>query len=176
MSFVTRAEIAGRLTSNEARQKAGNYHIKASSDRHYIFLSHSHKDRDLVEQFVAWLGSMASAIYIDWADKTVPETCTPATAMYVKKKINECHKLVLLATENACNSRWCPWELGVGDEANGMANVLVFPVTEPNKTWPGNEYIGIYNYVDKDSAGHLWVVDPANNTKTSLSTWLARPK
>lgn len=176
MAFITRSEIAGRLTLNEARAKATTYHTKAASDKHYVFLSHSHKDKDLVEQFVALLGSMTGAIYIDWADKTVPETCTPATAVYVKNKIKECHKLVLLATENACSSRWCPWELGVGDEANGMANVLVFPVTEPHKPWTGNEYIGIYNYVDKDSAGHLWVIDPANSTRTSLSAWLARPK
>lgn len=176
MAFVTRSEIEGRLTINEARQKAGRYHVKASTDRHYIFLSHSHKDKHLVEQFVSLLGEHAQYIYIDWADKTVPESCSPETALYVKKKIHECHKLVLLATDNACSSRWCPWELGVGDEANGMSNVLVFPVVEPNRTWAGNEYIGIYNYVEKDYSGRLRVIDPITKKQIGLGDWLTRPK
>jgi TIR domain-containing protein len=176
MAFVTRADIEGRLTINEARQKAGNYHVKASTDRHYIFLSHSHRDKQLVEQFVALLGEHANYIYIDWADKSVPDNCTPATALYVKSKIHQCHKLVLLATGNACISRWCPWELGIGDEANGMTNVLIFPVVEPNRTWPGNEYIGIYNYVEKDFSGRLLVVDPVTKQQITLGNWLMRAK
>ncbi len=175
MAFVTRAEVQDYRTLVEAHQKANRYHTKVSTDRHYIFLSHSHRDKELVEQFVTLLGEHAQYVYIDWADGTIPENCTPATALYVKKKINECHKLVLLATENACNSRWCPWELGVGDEANGMSNVLVFPVVEPNRTWPGNEYIGIYSYVEKDFLGNLYVVDPGTNTRVALGTWLTRP-
>lgn len=176
MPFVTRADIEGHLTLNEANQKSAHYHTKASTDRHFIFLSHSHKDKALVERFVALIGAQANSVYIDWADKSVPEQCTPATALYVKGKIKECHKLVLLGTENACNSRWCPWELGIGDEANGSPNVLVFPVVDPSKTWPGNEYIGIYNYVEKDWQGYLHVVNPVTQKKITLADWITRSK
>jgi hypothetical protein len=177
MSFLTRGEILAQPLY-EARLKAQRYQKKTASTRHSIFLSHSHKDADLIDQFIAKiLGDQADSVYIDRADETLPEKCTPITAAKVKGKIRECDKLLLLATNNACNSRWCPWELGVGDEANGYGSVVVVPVADTaGGGWQGNEYIGIYQYLDKDNLGRLYVVSPATQTKEPLDIWLKRPK
>ena len=61
MAFVTRAEIEGQFTINEAAGRARTLHAKATSDRHYIFLSHSHRDKQLVAKVVALLGDPATA-------------------------------------------------------------------------------------------------------------------
>ncbi len=177
MSFLTRDEILAQPLY-ESRTKAQRYQRRTASTRHSIFLSHSHTDADLVDQFLAKiLGDNADSVYIDRSDESLPEKCTPVTAAKVKGKIRECEKLLLLATNNACDSRWCPWELGVGDEANGYASVLVVPVADSAAGgWRGNEYIGIYQYLDQDSFGRLYVVSPANQTKEPLEVWVKRPK
>ncbi len=37
-------------------------------------------------------------------------------------------KMVVLVSANTKESRWIPWELGLGDEAIKISNVALFPV------------------------------------------------
>jgi hypothetical protein len=174
MSFYTRGELKKRPLY-EAKASAEKYHKKTASAKHHIFLSHSHKDSDLIEYVAEFLGRWADAIYIDWKDDSMPTVTSPETAARLKIKIRDTAKFILLATDNALASKWVPWELGVADLSNGMANVAILPVTDPPHTWTGSEYIGIYSRIIKSDDGEPGVFEPGQTRGASLTTWLTRP-
>lgn len=181
MAFLTRGELL-RRPLREAREKAAKYHRKsaAATTRHHIFLSHSHHDAELVERVAQLLGEYADAIYVDWKDDSMPAVTSPVTARRIKVKISETNKFILLATNNALFSKWVPWELGVADLSNTMKNVAILPVTDPPHSWNGNEYIGIYSYIDKRNSNDgtvrdkLAVIDPETRSGIWLEEWLTR--
>jgi hypothetical protein len=81
-----------------------------------IFLSHSHLEKDVVEQGKIFFENLGISIYVDWADKTMPERTNGETAQKIKNQIiTENDKFVLLATNNAVASKWCNWEVGIAD-------------------------------------------------------------
>lgn len=179
MAFYRRSDLQQRPLY-EARATAERYHRKTASSQHYIFLSHSHLDGDLVLSAAALIGEYANAIYIDWKDESMPKVTNAVTARRIKAKIAETSKFILLATNNALSSKWVPWELGIADQSNGMSKVLIFPVEDPPHTWLGNEYIGIYSYVDRrDSTdgsrrNEPAVIDPETGKGEWLSDWLTK--
>ncbi|MNN67530.1 hypothetical protein D3C81_1831680 [compost metagenome] len=59
--------------------------------------------------------------------------------------------LLYIATENATNSKWMPWELGYFD-GHKPDRVAILPVMDnENQKFEGQEYLGLYPTVDKDS-------------------------
>lgn len=179
MAFYTRRDLQSRPLS-EAKASAERYHRKTASAKHHIFLSHSHDDNELVLHVARLLGDYSDAIYVDWKDDSMPAVTCPATARRIKKKISETAKFVLLATNNALASKWVPWELGIADKSNTMRNVAILPVVDPPHEWRGNEYIGIYSYIDRrDSQGGTIrnqpaVIDPETGNGIWLKEWLTR--
>jgi hypothetical protein len=66
-----------------------------------------------------------------------------------------------------------PWELGYFDGLK-KGRVAILPVSESVETgFKGQEYLGLYNYVDifGAGAGVLWINDGAGKF-TSLDRWL----
>src|ERR1700748_552330 len=64
-----------------------------------VFLSHSHNDKDVIEQAKIFFENLGISVYVDWADKTMPESTNGVTAQKIKNQIiggNE--KFILLAT------------------------------------------------------------------------------
>lgn len=173
MPFYTRGELTSRPLY-EARAKAEKYHKKTASAKHHIFLSHSHKDKELVLHVAEFLGRWADEIYVDWNDSSMPQVTSPETAARLKVKISKTAKFILLATDNALESKWVPWELGVADLSNGMGNVAILPVTDPPHKWTGNEYIGIYSRIIKSNNGEPGVFEPGKDKGPYLKTWLTR--
>jgi hypothetical protein len=176
MAFLTRGELLQRPL-HEARATVQKYHRKAAAARHHIFLSHSHHDYELVERVAELLGEYADSIYVDWKDDSMPAVTSPVTARRIKAKIADTNKFILLATNNAVASKWVPWELGVADLSNTMKNVAILPVKDPPHTWNGNEYIGIYSYIERLSSKDgtitkLAFVDPESGDAIWLEQWL----
>lgn len=172
MAFFTRSELRKVPFYQTEAARTARYHTKSASVREYIFLSHSHEDEDIVNQAVEILGDQGVTVYVDWKDSTMPSVTSPETALRIKQKIAGCNKFVLLATNNALASRWVPWELGVADSKNSADNVIIMPVRDPPQAWTGNEYIGIYQTLEKDDSGNLAVFPPGSNTGKSLKAWL----
>lgn len=173
MTFYTRDDFKTR-SFMEAKAKAEKYHMKSASTKHHVFLSHSHKDSDIIEYVVSFLGAKADSIYIDWKDGTMPKITSPETALRLKTKIKKTAKFILLATNNALASTWVPWELGVADSSNSMKNVAVLPVKDHYKTWKGSEYIGIYSRIIQADSGAPGVFEPGKDRGISLSRWLTQ--
>lgn len=80
-----------------------------------IFLSHSHYDAQYVNMARKFFESLGIEIYVDWADESMPVKTCVETAVKIKQKIAENDFFILLATNNALKSKWCNWEVGIGD-------------------------------------------------------------
>lgn len=169
--YYSRQEIA-RVPLLEATTRQQAYRTKTAGTQVTVFLSHSHKDASIVEQAVQILGSQGVTIYVDWKDQSMPAVTSPSTAVGLKLRIRECKKFVLLATDNALQSRWCPWELGIGDAYRGMDSVAILPVTDPPHAWSGSEYVGIYSRIEKSDTGIPAVFEPGKNSGVTLAQWL----
>jgi len=135
-----------------------------------IFLSHSHKDRNLIEPTLAFLRSHGVKLYIDWMDEGMPDVVSGETAKKLKDKIKQQNKFLILVTENSKNSRWVPWELGYADPTKGMDHIATFPVTE-SEDFSDNEYLKIYPKIQiVNNIWWVWLDDPQKLTQ--LDQWL----
>ncbi|HRH49493.1 MAG TPA: toll/interleukin-1 receptor domain-containing protein [Panacibacter sp.] len=158
---------------NEAKMES------LSSKTTSAFLSHSHLDKELIEEANAFFKGLNISIYIDWMDETMPEKTSGATATKIKSKIITNDKFVLLATNNAIASKWCNWELGIGDTFKASSDkLLILPLADNRGHWTGNEFLQIYPRVEpvtKDSYSFydniFRVIYPDGRTKW-IDEWL----
>lgn len=171
---------------NIARNKAGNKGIKGivNESRIYsrqshltsIFLSHSHTEKDIVEQAIAFFRNLGIDVYVDWADKTMPEKPCAETANKIKSQIKENDKFILLATNTAIESKWCNWEVGLGDTYKLIyKKIAILPLADNSGNWKGNEYLQIYPRIEKGnympSNYFVWYPD---NSSEDIVDWLRR--
>lgn len=125
-----------------------------------VFLSHSHKDRDIAEGVEAWLEEKGWTVYIDWKDDSMPESPNRETAEKLQGQIEECDWFLYLATKNSAESRWCPWEIGYADARKGKDRLLILPTTDGGQAY-GNEYLQLYRYISLNTMGQTRVYDPS---------------
>jgi hypothetical protein len=154
-----------------------------------VFLSHSHHDKDKVEQAKLFFESQGVSIYVDWMDETMPTKTNEHTANTIKVKIRGNKKFVLLATNLAVNSKWCNWEVGIGDIYKYDAdNIAILGMADNQGHWSGNEYLKIYLSIEfvkgnpinnlgqvvSDGYYVFWPAD-SNNVRNyvPLKVWLA---
>lgn len=136
-------------TLNETRMFAEGGRI--SLYKTTIFLSHKHSDLDDLKDIIGFLESKYNVnIYIDSMDKNMPQKTNGETAQRIKNIIKRCDKFILLATNDAIESKWCNWELGFGDANKYRDNIALFPIKEKGTydyTYKGNEYMQIYPFI-----------------------------
>jgi hypothetical protein len=102
----------------------------------------------------------------------MPRITSARTADFLKTRIRLCDKFVLLATTNARNSKWVPWELGFADEAKGMQHVAILPVADSNGKWEGNEYMGLYQRILLSDQGNPAIFPAGSGTGSHLGSFL----
>lgn len=129
---------------------------RIAAKKRSAFLCHSHKDETLVLGLLILLEEEGIELYVDWKDHTMPEITNKTTASKIQKKIRESDLFLFLATANAKNSRWCPWEIGYADAS--IRPIYIIPTSDDLTTY-GNEYLELYNRIDFGSA----------NEKTALA-------
>jgi hypothetical protein len=176
VGFITRAQLItyerGFSIKNEsisARQAAATASYSWQADV-TIFLSHSHKDRELVQPAVAFLRSHGVKIYVDWLDAGMPDVVSGETAKIIKDRIKQHKKFLVMVTENSKDSRWVPWELGYADPVKGMDHIASFPVAE-HTDFAQNEYMKIYpKFYHVSDTWWVWLDDPTKLVR--LENWL----
>lgn len=145
-----------------------------------VFLSHSSQDHDLVGGIVLILENHGGRVYVDERDPELPTADFQETAERIRCVVTECRKFVLFVTERSKNSKWIPWELGLGDGSKKENNVALFPSAEKfyEQSWTEQEYLGLYhriiwgNFENKEPE---WLVlDHHGNTAISLGEWLRK--
>jgi hypothetical protein len=183
-NFISRSML-GQIEESVVMAKSAaflNEAVAAASSRGprstecTVFLSHKHSDRELVRKAIALFQSLGVAVYVDWLDSSMTTATSGQTAAKLKKKIKDCRKFVLLATDDAVASKWCNWELGLGDAAKYFQHIAILPIADPGKTWSGSEYLQIYPVVTSEyqtlPQGPCYV--EFGNETVPLVDWLRR--
>lgn len=122
-------------------------------------------------------------------DDHMPAYTNAETAIRLKEKIKIADKFILVATPRAINSKWCNWELGLGDAAKYINNIALFPINKSSQSFYGSEYLRIYPRIEyqdgttKYTSGFyipsgyyvIYPVDESGNSIIySLKDWLKR--
>lgn len=146
-----------------------------------LFLSHSYKDKELVIPLVELIQKCGYTVYVDWInDNKLDRNCVDkTTADLLRERMRQCKSLAYLTTSNTTDSKWRPWELGYYDGFSKNQRCCIIPVVEYNaSTFKGQEYLGLYNYIQIDkgynSNGYdLWVHNVDKQSEyTNLKHWL----
>lgn len=177
MAFIKENELrqfGGRFTANQRNFTKAAASSRTASTAATVFLSHSHKDADLVEPTILLLASQGVTVYVDWKDSSMPSVTSPETAARIKERIGGSKKFVVLGTNNAVGSRWIPWELGIADSRNKLDNIAIMPVVPQYQNWEGHEYVGIYSRLETADDGRWAVFPPGKNQGEYLENWLKR--
>ena len=144
-----------------------------SSSSVTVFLSHKHDEVAVLHDVISLLRRCGVDVYVDWMDEGMPKTTSGQTAIKLKDKINKCKKFIFLGTEGAIASKWCNWELGLGDAKKYPANIAVMPIADKDGSYTGSEYLQIYPVIKTE----YWSI-PDNyfvewgTTKVPLKDWL----
>lgn len=115
-----------------------------TKDKPIVFLSHKHDELKPLEQTIKLIKNCGVDVYIDWMDEGMPKKTCIKTAERIKDKIEKSDKFILIGTEGAINSKWCNWELGIGDVHKFQDNIAIFPIRKNYSDYTGNEYIELY--------------------------------
>jgi hypothetical protein len=137
-----------------------------------IFLSHSHKDRTQAEGLVYYLASLGIKVYVDWNDSDMPRITNRDTAEKIKGEIKTKGLFMILATRNALESRWVPWEVGIADQCKGDQRMLLIPVADYSGRFDGNEYLQLYQHVETTAAGGYGVFAPGQTSGSTLEHFI----
>jgi hypothetical protein len=145
------------------------------------FLAHSSKDDDLVPGAILILENHGTNVYADHKDPTITGNNLLEIAAHLRKVIGECGKFVMLATPRSKESKWIPWELGLGDGIRQHPNIALFPSAESatETQWSQQEYLGLYSRIVwgriKGEEKERWLVwDHHSNVASRLTDWLSR--
>ncbi len=149
-------------------------------DKFDIFLSHSYDDRKIIPALKRQLELLGYSVYVDWInDKLMNrQNVTPKTAEILQKRMNQSKSLFYATSENTPNSKWMPWELGYFDGLKDK-RVAILPIKKNNnfsEDFKGQEYLGLYYYVDIDtlkSTGKKTIfINESSSKYTQYQSWL----
>ena len=149
--FISQTDL-DRIVRHEVRKNGKGFIEQVKSEKRQfnkgvnksIFLSHSHKDKTIVDKMVLLFNKLDIELYIDWMDITLPEFTDRSTALMITEKIGKCNKFLFLATYNALRSKWCNWELGLAYSSKGESDFAILPIESRSGKWTGNEYLHLY--------------------------------
>ena len=167
MKYFTTADLEG-LRNQHVLEWISNVKSDPAQAKLSIFLSHSHHDRLLVEGLIRFFATQGVTIYVDWNDGSMPRITNRETAAKLKKRMESCALFMVLATQNAIESKWVSWEVGVADQMKGEERVTVIPVADPSGRYPGAEYLQLYRrFAQSDYTGTRWIYEAESETLTS---------
>jgi hypothetical protein len=117
---------------------------------------------------------------VDHKDPSVAGADCVAIAEHLRKVMRECARLVMLASPKSKDSKWIPWELGLGDGLERQSHVALFPSAESSSdmTWSEREYLSLYQRIVwgrlKGRSEDCWLVwDHIKNVGKPLGDWLS---
>ncbi|NDV44167.1 toll/interleukin-1 receptor domain-containing protein [Flagellimonas sediminis] len=175
MSFITESQLASYRSRTKMFSKSDIVVLNESSShdktKPMVFLSHKHGEIEILQDVIAFLNEEGVEIYVDWMDEEMPAYTNAKTALRLKEKIKISNKFILLATPNAISSKWCNWELGIGDVEKYIENIALFPINRTYQSFSGAEYLKIYPYIDYENGNGRYI----NNTYISKGYYVKIP-
>lgn len=127
-----------------------------SINKPIVFLSHKHYDEKDEEHedlrgIIKLLKDAGAQVYIDSMDTKLPGQTSGETANRIKDVIKNSDKFILFATDEAIESIWCNWELGIGDTYKYIEHIAILPMKDggaSDDNYRGKEYLQIYPRID----------------------------
>ncbi|UPA24488.1 toll/interleukin-1 receptor domain-containing protein [Shinella oryzae] len=166
-----------RQATTVLKEEVASSKARSSFD---VFLSHSTSDAEIVLGVKGILEDYGRTVYVDWLEDPQLDRShvTAATAEVIRERMRQCKSLVYVHTKNSGASKWMPWELGYFDGFNGAVTIL--PVTEKGEDFQGQEYLGIYPYIDEapahgSSINEIWI-NKNTTTSTRWAAWVSDPR
>lgn len=166
-----------RQATTVLKEEVASSKARSSFD---VFLSHSTSDAEIVLGVKGVLEDYGKTVYVDWLQDPQLDRShvTAATAEVIRERMRQCKSLVYVHTKNSGASKWMPWELGYFDGFNGA--VAILPVTEKGENFQGQEYLGIYPYIDEapgrgSSINEIWI-NKNTTTSTRWAAWVSDPR
>lgn len=146
-----------------------------------IFLSHATSDAEIILGVKGVLEDHGRTVYVDWLEDPQLDrrNVTAASAEVIRARMRQCKSLVYVHTVNSGGSKWMPWELGYFDGFNGA--VAILPVTRNREeSFEGQEYLGIYPYMDEapstqSTVQEIWV-NKTSSASQRWGTWISDPR
>jgi hypothetical protein len=173
MALVTENEVRGYVPLMKSMNESSSIRLQRSAKafsvtkKYDVFLSHAFKDAEVVEGIKNFLESKGLSVYVDWLEN--PELdrskVTPKTAETLRLAMRNSKTLLYAASANASASKWMPWELGYADALHGKVAILpLAPANQLLQAYEGQEYLGIYPYIDEVS-GSLFINSQRNPSR-----------
>lgn len=168
----------GKQGIEEKIEKKRSDFLSSQNANKTIFLSHSHVDKTIVKKIGLLFGNLNAELYVDWLDKTLPETTNKTTASAIKSKIQDCHHFLFLATYHGLRSKWCNWELGIADSLKPENKLAILPIQSKSGNWSGSEYLQLYPEmkIENDDLDSLTItqisIQQLDGNAISLENWL----
>lgn len=140
-----------------------------------IFLSHASEDAIVIKALRDELVEQGYTVYVDWIDDPQLDRThvTKETAALLRERMRNCRSLLFATSTASRNSVWMPWELGYVDARTG-ARVAIAPIvsdTEAAGDFRGQEYLGLYPYLDK--TGATLYIHASGREWVNFKDWLA---
>jgi len=161
MSFISDSKLAGYRNQNQQQTRdnivglrGGNYRDKSKP---MVFLSHKHDEYVTLQNVIAFLKKEGVDVYVDWMDSSMPAYTNAETAHRLKEKIRSADKFILVATPAAINSKWCNWELGLGDAEKYIDYIALLPIDRTYESFKGSEYLKIYPRIEFENGENKYV-------------------
>lgn len=146
-----------------------------------VFLSHSSKDEQHLPLIIHLLENHGATVYVDVKDDALPSDPSVETAKVLRDALRACRKFIVFVTSNSKDSKWIPWELGLGDGEKTPHNVALIPAAKHNwdQEWAKQEYLGLYNRIIWGNFAGVkepeWLVyDHHRNSAVRLREWLSQ--
>lgn len=160
MSFISESQLANYRVRTKTFSADNIVNLNESYSRDttkpMIFLSHKHDEYSTLQDVISFLKDEGVDVYVDWMDSSMPAYTNAETAYKLKEKIKVSDKFILVATQDAINSKWCNWELGLGDAAKYIKNIALLPINKTNQSFRGSEYLSIYPYIDFEDGSRIY--------------------
>lgn len=178
MGIITKSKLTGfrnttRYFNKSINESLQEFRAESKYQKVTIFLSHKHDETEELDSAISFLKRFNVDVYVDWLDEGMPKKTSGKTADRIKTKIKENRKFILLATPAAIDSKWCNWELGLGDSAKYIEHIAIFPVKANYLDYNGNEYLEIYPYIyESNSTPDSYFVCFPDGSVKSVQQWL----
>lgn len=181
MTLITTSQV--RAAARQAILKEGGTARSAlrkfaeavsKGDRFDVFLSHSISDAEIVRGTKKLLEERGFSVYVDWIDDPQLDRSNVSleTAQSLRERLRQCASLLYLATSNAPQSKWMPWELGYSDALHGKVGILPIVDQSGETTFKGQEYLALYPYVDEAGASMFINYSPGRYNK--IRDWISK--
>jgi hypothetical protein len=143
-----------------------------------VFLSHSSAEPEAILAGIkGYLEDAGLSVYVDkYTDPQLStQSVTPKTADVLRSRLRASRSLLYVHSRHSKNSRWMPWELGFMD--GSKLPIGIVPVVQGSQNaFNGEEYLGLYPYVDRAGLGNggpmaLWI-NKAQDEYAQFPKWV----